>query len=78
MNVKILKKEEDYLELEIDNLTVVELLRSRLANKFVCGWRRDHPSKPPVFIIKGKKPIESIKKVIDDLREEIKELKKIK
>mgnify|MGYP000514499666 CR=1 FL=1 len=78
MNVKILKEEKDYLEIEIDNLTIVELLRSRLAKKFVCGWRREHPSKPPVLIIKGKNPKEAIKKAIQDLREELKDLKKIK
>jgi DNA-directed RNA polymerase subunit L len=78
MNIKILKEEENYLEFEIDNLTIAELLRSRLVNKFVCGWKREHPSKPPIFIIKGKKPKEAIKKAIEDLREELKELKKLK
>ncbi len=55
MEIKILKDEKNELKLQMDNLTIVELLRVYLNQddsvKF-AAWRREHPSKPPILEIK--------------------------
>ncbi|MBI5148137.1 hypothetical protein HZA33_00475 [Candidatus Pacearchaeota archaeon] len=61
MKTKILIDEKDYLEIEIDNLTIAELLRNELWKDDAVkqtAWKREHPTKNPVLIIKtsGKKP----------------------
>jgi DNA-directed RNA polymerase subunit L len=92
MITKVLKNEKDHLEIEIDNLTVAELLRNALwedSSITVASWRREHPTKNPVLIIKtdgktAKKAlldcIERVSKlndkIIDELKKSIKEAKK--
>lgn len=53
MNVKILKQEKNGMELEIDNLTVAEILRVYLNESEIefAAWRREHPSRPAIFRI---------------------------
>jgi len=79
METKILVDEKDYLELELDNLTIAELLRVELWKDDAvkqAAWKRDHPTKNPVLILRtsGKKPrtvlndcIERIEKLNDKL-----------
>ncbi len=66
MNVKVLKEEKNDIELEIDNLTVAEILRIYLNDSEIefAAWRREHPSKPAVFKIvsSGK----SVQKVVSE------------
>lgn len=92
MITKVLKNEKDHLEIEIDNLTVAELLRNALwedSSITVASWRREHPTKNPVLIIKtdgktAKKAlldcIERVSKlndkIIDELKKSVKEAKK--
>lgn len=57
MEVNILKKEKDRLEIELGNLTIAELLRNELwkDDKIeIAAWKREHPTKNPVLIIKVK------------------------
>lgn len=57
MEVKILKQEKDRLEIEIDNLTIAELVRKELGyddKVEIAAWKRDHPTKNPVLIVKMK------------------------
>lgn len=84
MEVKVLKNEKDYMEVEIDNLTIAELLRNQLwKNSAVeaAAWRREHPSKNPVLIIKVKEGtarralidcIERVQKINGKILEEFK------
>lgn len=54
MQINVLKQEKDRLEIELDNLTIAELLRTELWNDEkieIAAWKRDHPSKNPVLII---------------------------
>jgi len=92
MIVKVLKNEKNHLEIEIDNLTVAELLRNALWEDdsiTVASWKREHPTKNPVLIIRtdgktAKKAlsdcIERIAKIADkvkdDFKKGIKEAKK--
>ena len=75
MITKVLKNEKDHLEVEISNLTVAELVRASLwedSSITVAAWKREHPTKNPVLIIKtdGK----SAKKALTDCLERIKKL----
>lgn len=57
MEVKYLKQEKNEIDVELDNLTIAEILRVYL-NKDdsveFAAWRREHPSKSPVLKIKTK------------------------
>ncbi|MEM3074608.1 MAG: RpoL/Rpb11 RNA polymerase subunit family protein [Candidatus Pacearchaeota archaeon] len=79
MNVKILKEEKNILEIEIDNLTIAEILRVYLNNEqeveFVA-WRREHPSKPVILRVetKGKTPKKVIGNAISKIEKEVDKL----
>jgi DNA-directed RNA polymerase subunit L len=84
MITKILKNEKNHLEIEIDNLTLAELLRNALwedSSVTVASWKREHPTKNPVLIIKtegktAKKAvldcIEKLEKVNEKIKSEVK------
>ena len=67
MEVKYITDEKNEAEIDIDNLTMAEVLRAYLAKdddvSFVA-WRREHPSKNPVLKIKTKG--KTVKKAISD------------
>ena len=67
MEVKYIVDEKNEAEIELDNLTIAEVLRAYLAKdddvSFVA-WRREHPSKNPVLKIKTKG--KTVKKAISD------------
>ena len=87
MEIKILKSEKHELEIGVDNLTVVELLRTYLnkdeAVNF-AAWKREHPSKPPILHIKtngkgAKKALQdAISKMEKDTGKILAEFKKVK
>lgn len=67
MDIKILKSEKNEIEVQINSLTLVELLRVYLnkdSGVTFAAWKREHPSENPILKIstKGKTP----KKAIDD------------
>lgn len=79
MIAKVLKNEKNHLEIEISNLTMAELIRKYLwedpAVKF-AAWKRDHPTKNPVLIVKtegktAKKAISDCISRIDKLSDKI-------
>ena len=57
MNIKILKDEKNELEIEMDSVTVAELLRVYL-NKdegvSFAAWKREHFEKPAMLKVKTK------------------------
>ncbi|MEX0932818.1 MAG: RpoL/Rpb11 RNA polymerase subunit family protein [Candidatus Pacearchaeota archaeon] len=67
MELKVIKDSKDEMEIEFDNLTITELVRTFL-NKddsvTFAAWRREHPTKNPILAIKtkGKSP----KKAVND------------
>jgi len=67
MEVNFLKDEKNEAEIELDNLTIAELIRAYLAKdsdvNFVA-WRREHPTKNPVLKIKTKG--KTVRKAISD------------
>lgn len=82
MEIKILKSEKNLMEIELDNLTLAEILRAYAwKNKSVlfAAWQRTHPTQPVKFLIKSKSDVKkTLKEVIESLKKELKELKTIK
>lgn len=79
MDLKILLNEKDEMEVELENVTLAEILRVYL-NKdnsvTFAAWKRVHPTEKPVlkFKTKGK----TTKKAIGDaVKEIVKELDKV-
>ncbi|MCU0642432.1 MAG: hypothetical protein MUF61_02540 [archaeon] len=72
MKVNVLKSEKNELELQIDNITVAEILRAYLEMQGVdfAAWRREHPSKPATMKIESSG--KTAKKAISDAIEAIK------
>ena len=84
MEIKIVKEEKNLLDLEIDNLTVVEILRVYLNKEGakIAAWRRDHPTKNPVLHIESENAKKLVLKAIDSLQKDLEsyseEFKKMK
>ncbi len=67
MEIDILNSSKDEIEVQIGNLTLVELLRVYLnkdSSVTFAAWKRNHPTEKPILKVKtkGKTP----KKAIDD------------
>jgi len=85
MEVKILKQEKNMLDIELDNLTIAEVLRAYLNKESgvkLAAWKREHPMKNPVLHIEAdnaksilKKAITAVEKDIDKTVDEFKKLK---
>ncbi|MFH0831326.1 MAG: RpoL/Rpb11 RNA polymerase subunit family protein [archaeon] len=87
MEINILKNEKQYMEVEIDNLTIAELLRNQLwkvPSVDVAAWKREHPTKNPVLILRVKEGtakkalqecIEKTLKINDNILEKVKSAK---
>ena len=57
MEAKVLADEKNVLELELNDLTIAEVLRVYLhkdSNVEFAAWRRDHPTKPITLRIETK------------------------
>ena len=67
MEINILTSTKDELELEVENLTIIEILRVYL-NKddkvTFAAWKREHPTKKPKLLVKTKG--KTAKKAVDD------------
>ena len=87
MEMKILKSSKEEIEVELENLTLVELLRVYLnkdSGVSFAAWRRDHPSQKPVLKVttKGKTAkkaigdaVNAITKDLDNLEDDFKKMK---
>ena len=79
MEIKVLESSKDEIRVEIDSLTIVEILRVYLnkdSSVVLAVWKREHPTKNPVLTVRTKG--KAAKKVIDDAVSAItKELDKI-
>ena len=84
MEVKIITDEKTVLDIELDSLTIAEVLRHYLNQEGakLAAWRRDHPTKNPILHIEGDNPkkllkaaIAALEKDLDSATEEFKKLK---
>jgi len=67
MEIKILRDAKDEIEVEIDSLTIAEILRVYLnkdSSVIFAAWKRDHPTKNPILLVKTKG--KAAKKAIND------------
>jgi DNA-directed RNA polymerase subunit L len=73
VEIKILKEAKGEMDLEIDSLTLVELLRAYLNQEGadLAVWKRDHPSKNPVLHIEADNPKKLIQKAIATVEKEL-------
>lgn len=67
MEINVLKKEKNEIEVEIGDLTIAEVLRvylNRDSSVIFAAWKREHPTKKPILKVqtKGK----TAQKAIDD------------
>jgi len=84
MEIKILKEDKNAIDIEMNSLTIVELLRV-YCNKEgakIAAWRREHPTKNPVLHVEGENPSKIVKKAISAVQKELEayseEFKKMK
>lgn len=79
MEMKILKSEKEEIELELESLTIAEILRVYLnkdSGVTFAAWKREHPTKKPILLVKTKG--KTARKAIDDAVSEIaKDLDKV-
>lgn len=79
MIIKYIKDEKNEAEIEIDNLTIAEILRVFLqkddAVSFVA-WKREHPSKNPILKVKtkGKSARKAIEEAVSDIEKNLDKL----
>ena len=73
MEIKILKEDKNELDLEIDSLTIAELLRVYLNKEGaeIAVWKREHARKSPILHVKGDNPKKLIKKAITSIEKEL-------
>ena len=67
MEIKVLESSKDEIRVEIDSLTIVEILRVYLnkdSSVVLAVWKREHPTKNPVLTVRTKG--KAAKKAIDD------------
>lgn len=79
MEIKVLKDEKNEIEVSINSLTVVEVLREYL-NKdsavIFSAWRQEHPNKPAILRVetKGKSAKKAIQDAIDEIEKDTEKL----
>ena len=73
MEIKILKDEKNTLDIELNSLTIAEVLRVYLNKEGakLAAWKRDHPTKNPVLHIEADNPKKILKAAIATLEKEI-------
>jgi len=69
MEINILEESKEEIKVEVDNVTIVELLRVYLnqdANVSFAAWKRDHPTENPTILVKTKSgdPKKAVEKAI--------------
>lgn len=76
MEVTILRDNKNELELELESISIAEILRVYL-NKdgevTFAAWKKEHPTKKPVLLVKtkGKSPKKAIDEAISLITKEL-------
>ena len=66
MNIEILNKDKNNLEVKLENQTIAEILRIYLNNQGInfAALRKEHPTKPIIFKIESSD--KTVKKAVSD------------
>ena len=79
MELEILKQDKESIEVQLDNLTLVEILRVYLNKdsdvKF-AAWKREHPTKKPILSVKAKNPKKAIKDAVSAITKDLDKIEK--
>lgn len=87
MEINILKNEKDMMEVELESLTISEILRVYLnkdSDVIFAAWKREHPTKKPILLVKTKgktakkaldEAVSAITKDLENIEAEFKKLK---
>jgi len=87
MELTILNSEKDEIEVQVGNLTLVEILKvylNRDSSVTFAAWKREHPTQKPILKVKtkGKTPKKAISDAVNaitkDLDKALSEFKKMK
>ena len=79
MELEILKQDKESIEVQLDNLTLVEILRVYLNKDFdvkFAAWKREHPTKKPILSVKGKNPKKAIKDAVSAIIKDLDRIEK--
>ena len=79
MDMKILKDEKNVLEIELNSVTLAEILRVYLdkdSSVDFVAWKRDHPTHDPFLKIEGKHPKKSLKDAVSDITKDLEGVEK--
>jgi len=79
MELEILEQDKESIEVQLDNLTLVEILRVYLNKdsdvKF-AAWKREHPTKKPILSVKAKNPKKAIKDAVSAITKDLDKIEK--
>lgn len=79
MDIKVLNQEKESIEVQLDNLTLAEILRVYLNKdsdvKF-AAWKREHPTKNPILSVKAKNPKKVIKDAVSAITKDLDKIEK--
>ena len=79
MDLKILKSDKEEIEVELDSITLVEVLRVYLnenSDVSFAAWKREHPTKNPVLKVRAKNPKKAIKDAVSAVTKELEKVGK--
>jgi DNA-directed RNA polymerase subunit L len=73
MEAKIIKDEKNELDLELDSITIAEVLRTYLNKNGakLAVWKQEHPTKNPILHIEADNAKKVLKDSIAQLQKEI-------
>jgi len=81
MDLRVLKQDKDYVELEVigEGHTMCNVIRKEIYNEkgdIIAGYNIEHPLvSNPKMIVKGDKPVKLILNAVDRLKDKNKELR---
>jgi DNA-directed RNA polymerase subunit L len=81
MEIKVLNSEKNFVDLEVNNLTIVEILRVYLnkdSSVEFAAWKREHFTKNPILTVrtKGKDAKKAVKDAVAQITKDLDILEK--
>jgi len=76
MEINVLKESKDEIEVELDSITLAEILRVYLnkdSSVTLAVWRRKHPTEKPILLVKTKEktPKKAINNALSNITKEL-------
>jgi DNA-directed RNA polymerase subunit L len=74
MEINILENSKEEIKVEIESLTLAEILRVYLnkdASVTFVAWKRDHPTKKPNLLVKAKDAKKAITNAVTEITKDL-------